>query len=106
VSGPTPSTHPPSGPPRYAGAGRLAAPGRTSRSAAHEQALRCQSRRRAAVADAGLDELAWDVAGSLINFLDLRGYLDDWRHTHEAALAAVRRAGYRRGEACLLRGFG
>jgi hypothetical protein len=46
------------------------------------------------------------VAGSLINFLDLRGYLDEWRHTHEAALAAVRRAGYRRGEACLLRGFG
>jgi hypothetical protein len=57
-------------------------------------------------AELGLDELAWDVAGSLINFLDLRGYLDDWRHTHEAALAAVRRAANRRGEASLLRGFG
>ncbi len=57
-------------------------------------------------ADAGFDELAWDLAGSLINFLDLRGYYDDWQRTHEAALTAARRAGNRRGEASLLRGFG
>jgi tetratricopeptide (TPR) repeat protein len=57
-------------------------------------------------AEVGLDELAWDLAGSLINFLDLRGYLDDWRHTHEAAMAAVRRTGNRRGGASVLRGFG
>jgi tetratricopeptide (TPR) repeat protein len=57
-------------------------------------------------AEVGLDELAWDLAGSLMNFLDLRGYLDDWRHIHEAAMAAVRRAGNRRGEASVLRGFG
>jgi tetratricopeptide (TPR) repeat protein/DNA-binding XRE family transcriptional regulator len=57
-------------------------------------------------ADAGLDELAWDLAGSLINFLDLRRYLDDWQRTHQAGLAAARRAGDRQGEASLLRGFG
>lgn len=57
-------------------------------------------------ADAGLEELAWDLAGSLINFLDLRGYLDDWQHGHTAALAAVRRAGNLRGTGSLLRGFG
>jgi tetratricopeptide (TPR) repeat protein/transcriptional regulator with XRE-family HTH domain len=57
-------------------------------------------------AEEGLDELVWDLACSLINFLDLRGYLDDWQHTHAAALAAVRRAGNRRGEASVLRGFG
>jgi hypothetical protein len=29
-------------------------------------------------ATGGFDELAWDLAGSLTNFLDLRRYLDDW----------------------------
>ncbi len=57
-------------------------------------------------ADAGLDELAWDLAGSLVNFLDLRGYDDDWQATHQAALAAARRADNYRGEASLLRGLG
>jgi tetratricopeptide (TPR) repeat protein/transcriptional regulator with XRE-family HTH domain len=57
-------------------------------------------------AGAGFDELAWDLAGSLVNFLDLRGYLDDWQRTHQAALAAARRAGNRYGEASLLRGLG
>jgi transcriptional regulator with XRE-family HTH domain/tetratricopeptide (TPR) repeat protein len=57
-------------------------------------------------ADAGFDELAWDLAGSLINFFGLRDYLDDWRHTHEAALTATRAVGNRRGEASLLRGLG
>jgi tetratricopeptide (TPR) repeat protein/transcriptional regulator with XRE-family HTH domain len=57
-------------------------------------------------AGAGLDELAWDLAGSLVNFLDLRGYLDDWQRTHQAALAAARRADNRSGEASLLRGLG
>jgi tetratricopeptide (TPR) repeat protein len=57
-------------------------------------------------ADAGFDELAWELAGSLINFLDLRRYLDDWQRTHEVGLAAASRAGDRQGEASLLRGFG
>jgi hypothetical protein len=43
------------------------------------------------------------VAG---HFLDLRGHLDDWQRTHQAALAAARRAGNRHGEASLLRGLG
>jgi tetratricopeptide (TPR) repeat protein/transcriptional regulator with XRE-family HTH domain len=57
-------------------------------------------------AAAGFDELAWDLAGSLVNFLDLRGYLDDWQRTHQAALAAARRARNRLGEASLVRGLG
>jgi len=40
-------------------------------------------------ADAGCDELASDLAGSLIDFLDLRGYDDKRQQTQEAALAAA-----------------
>ncbi len=57
-------------------------------------------------ADAGLDELAADLAASLVNFLDLRRYFDDWQRSHDAALAVSRRRGNRRGEASLLRGLG
>ena len=63
----------------------------------------------AAVAQAGRegwDELAWDLAGSLAGFLAMRSYFDDLRQTHERALAAVTRAGNRRGRAYMLRGLG
>jgi DNA-binding SARP family transcriptional activator len=56
--------------------------------------------------DAGLDELAWELATALVPYLDHGGYLDDWQRTHEAALSAVRAAGNVRGEAALLRGLG
>jgi tetratricopeptide (TPR) repeat protein/transcriptional regulator with XRE-family HTH domain len=50
----------------------------------------------------GLDELAWDLAGCLARFLFTRNYLDDWRRTQEAGVAAARRAGNRRGQAYAL----
>ncbi|MBO4204895.1 AfsR/SARP family transcriptional regulator [Micromonospora echinofusca] len=57
-------------------------------------------------ATAGLDELAWDLAATLARFFELREHLEDWRGTHESALAACRAAGNRRGAAYLLRGLG
>lgn len=57
-------------------------------------------------ADAGLDELAWQLAATAVPFYDLRGAYDDWRRTHLAALAAVEAAGNRAGAAVLYRGLG
>ncbi|GHF54064.1 DNA-binding SARP family transcriptional activator [Amycolatopsis bartoniae] len=57
-------------------------------------------------ADAGLAELAWQLAASTVPFHDLRGHYDDWRRGHLRALDAVRAAGHRFGEAALLRGLG
>jgi tetratricopeptide (TPR) repeat protein len=54
----------------------------------------------------GLEELAWDLAGTLRGFQLARGHLDDWRHAHQLALAANERAGNRRGQAHMLRGLG
>jgi DNA-binding SARP family transcriptional activator/tetratricopeptide (TPR) repeat protein len=56
--------------------------------------------------EAGLDELAWDLANSMAEIFQRNRYIDDWRHTHELALSAMRRAGNRRGEAAILRGLG
>ena len=47
----------------------------------------------------GLDELCWDLAITAVTLFEARSYFDDWRITHEIALAEVRRAGNRRGEA-------
>ncbi|MFG1646454.1 BTAD domain-containing putative transcriptional regulator [Amycolatopsis sp. NPDC049252] len=57
-------------------------------------------------ADAGLDELAWQLTAAAVPFYDLRGAYDDWRRSHLTALAAVRAAGNRVGEAVLARGLG
>jgi DNA-binding SARP family transcriptional activator len=57
-------------------------------------------------ADAGLDELAWQLTAAAVPFYDLRGAYDDWRRSHLTALAAVRAAGNRAGEAVLARGLG
>ncbi|MDA0563136.1 winged helix-turn-helix domain-containing protein [Streptomonospora sp. S1-112] len=62
----------------------------------------------AAVAQAcalGWDEVAWDLAGCLEKYFDVRGRFDDWRRTHEAAIAACQAAGNVRGEAVLRRGL-
>ncbi|MFW5419942.1 winged helix-turn-helix domain-containing protein [Nocardiopsis sp. CNT-189] len=53
----------------------------------------------------GLHETAWDLAGCLEKYFDVRGRFDDWRRTHECAIAACRAAGNRRGEAVLRRGL-
>lgn len=63
----------------------------------------------ATVADlhrAGLPEPTWRLAFYLAPFLESRAYLDDWRRTHEPALAAARAAGHRCGTALILRGLG
>jgi tetratricopeptide (TPR) repeat protein len=60
----------------------------------------------AQAADRGMEELAWDLANLLLGFLSVRNHLDDWRRTHEVALAAAERGGDRRGQAYMLRGLG
>ncbi|MDQ7804779.1 BTAD domain-containing putative transcriptional regulator [Amycolatopsis sp. A133] len=57
-------------------------------------------------ADAGLDELAWQLTAAAVPFYDLRGAYDDWRRSHATALAAAEAAGNRRGAAVLCRGLG
>jgi tetratricopeptide (TPR) repeat protein len=49
---------------------------------------------------------AWRLAHALAMFFEVSGAWDDWRHTHEAALRAVRESGDRAGEAALLSGLG
>lgn len=56
--------------------------------------------------DAGLDELCWELAVSLVTLFEAGGYFDEWQRTHERALECVRRAGNRRGEAALLCSLG
>ncbi len=57
-------------------------------------------------AQAGLDELCWDLAVTSVTLFESEYHVDDWRMTHETALAAVRRAGNRRGEAAILCSLG
>jgi tetratricopeptide (TPR) repeat protein len=56
--------------------------------------------------EAGLDEVAWELACVLASPLGARGDWRNWRSTHELALAACRRAGNRFGEAQVLRSLG
>jgi DNA-binding SARP family transcriptional activator len=56
--------------------------------------------------EAGLDEVAWELACALASRLGLRCDWHDWWSTHELALAACRRAGNRFGEAQILRSLG
>ncbi|GAA3819928.1 BTAD domain-containing putative transcriptional regulator [Sphaerisporangium flaviroseum] len=53
-------------------------------------------------AQAGFVDLSWDLAISAVTLFESRVYLDDWRETHETALAAVRQASNVRGEAAML----
>jgi DNA-binding SARP family transcriptional activator/tetratricopeptide (TPR) repeat protein len=57
-------------------------------------------------AEAGLDELCWDLAMSAVTLFETRSYLEDWRGTHEIALRANQRAGNQRGEAAMLYSLG
>ncbi|MBB2914575.1 DNA-binding SARP family transcriptional activator [Streptosporangium becharense] len=59
----------------------------------------------AAVAHAarlGASELCWDLAVTATTLFEARSYFDDWRTSHETALAAARSAGDLRGEAAVL----
>lgn len=57
-------------------------------------------------AASGLDELCWDLAVSSGAFFQAASYIYDWQRTHEAALACVKEAGSRRGEAAVLYSLG
>ncbi|GGZ45630.1 hypothetical protein GCM10010371_00750 [Streptomyces subrutilus] len=57
-------------------------------------------------AEAGMDELCWDLATTLTTLFEGRGYFDDWERTHQLALEAVRAAGNTRGTAALLGSLG
>lgn len=57
-------------------------------------------------AEAGLDELCWDLAGTLVTLFEARNYVDDWWRTHERAMEATRRAGNSRGTGALLCSLG
>ena len=55
---------------------------------------------------AGLDEVCWDLAVTMVALFETRGHFDDWEKTHEVALAATRAAGNVRGTAALLGSLG
>ncbi|MEV7014054.1 BTAD domain-containing putative transcriptional regulator [Streptosporangium sp. NPDC051022] len=57
-------------------------------------------------AQAGFVELCWGLAINAVTFFESRVYLDDWRETHEIALAATRQARDRRGQAAVLYSMG
>jgi len=53
-----------------------------------------------------LDEIAWELAASLVSYASLRTSWELWRLTHEAALACCERAHNVRGAAAMLAGLG
>ncbi len=59
-----------------------------------------------AAGTAGRDEIAWELAATLVTYQDHRGRYDDWRRSHDSALRAVQLHDNLRGEAALLRGLG
>jgi DNA-binding SARP family transcriptional activator/tetratricopeptide (TPR) repeat protein len=71
-----------------------------------------ESERRALVsgvrkaAAEGMDELCWDLACTLYNLFEVKGYFDDWKETALLALDATERAGNRRGQAAALYSLG
>ncbi|MGH3380189.1 MAG: BTAD domain-containing putative transcriptional regulator [Actinoallomurus sp.] len=54
----------------------------------------------------GMDELCWDLAATSTTLFGTGAYFEDWQETHDVALAAVRVAGNRRGEAVVMRHIG
>lgn len=57
-------------------------------------------------AEAGMDELCWDLATTLATLFEGKGYFDDWLRTHQLALECVRAADNTRGTAALLSSLG
>lgn len=69
-----------------------------------EQANLCLAVEQAA--QAGLDELCWDLATTLVTLFEARGYFDHWERTHRRALEATRAAGNQRGTGAILASLG
>ncbi|HCT78889.1 MAG TPA: SARP family transcriptional regulator, partial [Micromonosporaceae bacterium] len=57
-------------------------------------------------ANAGLDELCWDLALTSVTLFEGKGYFDDWRETSELAHDVAERAGNRKGRAAMLYSLG
>ncbi|GAA1859122.1 AfsR/SARP family transcriptional regulator [Asanoa iriomotensis] len=57
-------------------------------------------------AEAGLDDLAWQLAWAMTTYLDLQGHWPDWVRTQELALTSATRAGDRSGAAFSYRNIG
>jgi DNA-binding SARP family transcriptional activator len=57
-------------------------------------------------AQAGLDELCWDLAMTSVTLFEADYQVNDWRRTHQAALEVTRRVGNLRGEAAILCSLG
>jgi tetratricopeptide (TPR) repeat protein len=57
-------------------------------------------------ADLGLNRTSWLLAASSLTYWERVCGWTEWRQTHEAALAAVRRTGDRQAEATMLSGLG
>lgn len=55
--------------------------------------------------DYQLDEYAWDLAGCMEKYFELRRLYDRWRQLNEDVRALCRETGNRRGEAVMLRGL-
>ncbi|MEU8660313.1 AfsR/SARP family transcriptional regulator [Actinoplanes philippinensis] len=55
--------------------------------------------------DIGALDAAFELAGCLEKFFDIRGVYIDWRSTNDHVLTACRAAGHRLGEAVMLRGL-
>jgi DNA-binding SARP family transcriptional activator len=54
---------------------------------------------------AGLDDLAFDLAGCLEKYFDMRGMYADWEQLNRRVLETCRASGNRLGEATMLRGL-
>jgi DNA-binding SARP family transcriptional activator len=70
----------------------------------HERATLVAGIRQAA--QAGAVDLCWSLALSAVTLFESRIYLDDWRETHEVALAAAQKAHHVRGQAAMLYSIG
>jgi DNA-binding SARP family transcriptional activator/tetratricopeptide (TPR) repeat protein len=59
----------------------------------------------ALAAEWDMDELAWELAATLVPYYDLRSLHHEWQRSHHIALGPNRGAGNERGEAVLLNGL-
>ncbi|MGX7825895.1 AfsR/SARP family transcriptional regulator [Actinokineospora sp. 24-640] len=57
-------------------------------------------------AEAGLDEVCWDLALTSVTLFEVKGYFDQWRETAEVGLRATAAAGNRVGQAAMLYSLG
>jgi DNA-binding SARP family transcriptional activator len=57
-------------------------------------------------ADAGFDDLCWDLALTAVTLFETKGYFDDWHETTRLGLELAERTGNRDGEAAMIYSFG